>query len=580
MNIVITIGILFVLAAATHHLVAWAGSILHSVGSEEISYAVHTFRDERTLPMTTNILMNVCIPNVFMLFIFMSVAKLHLYFVEEFLIWYVVSFYFYRSFFICVILRRKELYSFPYELGTAAAGILLALFLKSFFLSTETTIFITASELREELWFAILVILFQFVRQILNKKVKQNTVLSDGQLTKYVAHKFDKFYKKYNDLLDITRRNRYMCIFLYSVMIFEDYNRVPLARKLERLKVRLGKTATVGIMQMESSLPLTDRESIIRFYSWLESCDNDPDFLAPYNSYNIQNLAWAHNHDDEYASCVAYIYNRLYEYIDKVPKYRTAFHLREEDGLLSPAEVNISNPYTIHSCDDIDSILQCTGNGSYIRLPENRLLIPDYAKLSPHPFAVPVPGGCTLILSNLENMYVRGTNTTISTAYANANVLTFRDCRHIILDHLKLGHSGEPDECQNAVLLFENCQNIIIRHLDLYCGTYGIIFSGGSIHIENCSIHDCSYGAITLSKANCIIDDSEIYDCKDIADALIHAEESNVVINHAILHDCSTPRLIAKDEASSIINHEVTAEHCEYNASLVNTEDMAGITVR
>lgn len=124
MNIIITFIILFVLAAITHHLVAWAGSVLHSVANEETLYAVFTFRDDRNQPMTTNILMNVCIPNVFMLFIFMIATKLQLYNMQKYLIWYVVLFYLYRSFLICVILRRKEMYSFLYEFCMAVAGVL------------------------------------------------------------------------------------------------------------------------------------------------------------------------------------------------------------------------------------------------------------------------------------------------------------------------------------------------------------------------------------------------------------------------------------------------------------------------
>lgn len=435
MNIVITIALLFVLAVITHHLVAWAGSVLYSVDNAETLYAVFTFHDDRNQPMTTNILMNVCIPNVFMLFIFMAATKLQLHNIEKYLIWYVVLFYFYRSFLICVILRRKEMYSYLYELCMAAAGILLAVFLNNLFLVTETTIFITAYELREELWFAILVILFQFVKQILDKKVVQNTVLSKGQLTRYIIHKFEKFYKKYNDLLQITHVNRYMYIFLYSIMIFEDYNRGPIVRTIERMKIRLGKRATVGIMQMQSDIPLTDRESIIRFYAWLERNVEDSELLNPYDEYYIKDLAWKHNHDDAYANSVLYIFNCLYQYIDEVPKYRMAFHLREEVESQSSIEANIVRSYTTYSCEDMSTFLHCIGNDTYIRLPEGHLNLPDYAQLSPHPFAIPISDGWALIISDIANMYICGMDTVVKTAYENTNVLTFQNCEYIVLDH-------------------------------------------------------------------------------------------------------------------------------------------------
>lgn len=52
-------AILILLAGAIllEHIVAWTGSILHSVPSfGESRYAVFTFRDDQDKPMTTNIL--------------------------------------------------------------------------------------------------------------------------------------------------------------------------------------------------------------------------------------------------------------------------------------------------------------------------------------------------------------------------------------------------------------------------------------------------------------------------------------------------------------------------------------------
>lgn len=130
-----------------------------------------------------------------------------------------------------------------------------------------------------------------------------------------------------------------MCIFMYSIMIFEDYNRGPIVRTIERIKIKLGKTATVGIMQMKSDIPLTDRESIIRFYSWLERNIKYPEVLNPCNENAIKELAWKHNPDEAYAQSILYISNCLWQYINDVPKYRATFHLREEAG--SPSSVEI-----------------------------------------------------------------------------------------------------------------------------------------------------------------------------------------------------------------------------------------------
>lgn len=79
-------AILILLAGAIllEHIVAWAGSILHSVPSfGESRYAVFTLRDDQDKPMTTNILMNILIPNVAMIFIYIWASHFALEYILE-----------------------------------------------------------------------------------------------------------------------------------------------------------------------------------------------------------------------------------------------------------------------------------------------------------------------------------------------------------------------------------------------------------------------------------------------------------------------------------------------------------------
>ena len=150
MSEISSIILLMILAVVTQYVVSWAGSVLHSIGNPEISYAVFTFNDDRYMPMTTNILMNVCIPNVILVFIFMFARTYDLVCLEKHLLGYVIFFFVWRMVMIHILLGRKELYSWLYEMGMAIAGIILAYFLINYFFMTEETVFIKASELREE----------------------------------------------------------------------------------------------------------------------------------------------------------------------------------------------------------------------------------------------------------------------------------------------------------------------------------------------------------------------------------------------------------------------------------------------
>lgn len=343
MNETLSIFILIIIGICTQFLVSWAGSVLHSIGSEETKYAVFTFNDDRYEPMTTNILMNVCIPNVVMIFIFMIARKFDFSYINKNLIISTISFFVWRMIWICLFLRRKEMYNWLYELSMAVAGIGLSYFLTLFFFTTEQTVFISASELREELWFVIIVVLYKFFKMILDKKVTQNDILTKNQMINYIRHKFNVFYNKYGNLLDIDKDNRYVCILLFAVMIFEDYNRGPIIRKLERLALtlHLKNKATIGIMQFPTEKNISDEKSIISFYDWvLLKVDNEKQFHG--NDMFINNIVWQYNNDTRYGESVAYIYNRLYEYIDEVPKLRNDFCLREKIEYM-PIKNNLEN---------------------------------------------------------------------------------------------------------------------------------------------------------------------------------------------------------------------------------------------
>lgn len=140
--------ILLLGAIILEHIVAWAESILHSVPSAgESRYAVFTFRNEQDKPMTTNILMNMLIPNVAMVFIYMWASCYSLEYILDNIMWFVIFYFAYRFVLICVVLRRKELFRVGYECVVAGAVIVIAYILKAYFFVNERNVFIPVSEL-------------------------------------------------------------------------------------------------------------------------------------------------------------------------------------------------------------------------------------------------------------------------------------------------------------------------------------------------------------------------------------------------------------------------------------------------
>lgn len=327
------VGALLILllgAIVLEHIVAWAGSILHSVPSAgESRYAVFTFRDDQDKPMTTNILMNMLIPNVAMVFVYMWASFYSLEYILDNIMWFVIFYFAYRFVLVCIILRRKELFRVGYECVVAGVAIVIAYILKTYFFVNERNIFIPVSELTNELWIAIFLVLYKFAQLVVDKWVTQRTVTKESMIVQYIAKKFRAFYGKYGHLVEITVENRYTCILMYAIMIFEDYNRGPFLRTLERIKFIITGKGTLGIMQVQADKLITDEESVVLAYEKLSReivCDE----ICVYDEGQINDYAWQYNNDTDYAKSVSYIFLRLYDFLDETPRFRQAFHLREE----------------------------------------------------------------------------------------------------------------------------------------------------------------------------------------------------------------------------------------------------------
>lgn len=557
------IGILslIVLAMATEYGVAWAGSVLSSISSEETRYATFTFRDDRSMPMTTNILMNVCIPNVAMIFIFMIIRKFAIPFVEPYLIWYVTAFFVFRMVLICVLLRRKELYSPVYELGMAASGIALAYFLIHFFFAAEEAVFITASELREELWFVVLIVLYQFFKMIFDKNVTQNKVLKEGQITKYIIHKFNRFLKRYQHLLDVNTQNRYICILLYAVMIFEDYNRGPVVRRLERLKLRLSGKATLGIMQLPTERVISDEESVVGFYNWLER-EAGEDTQFDRDGMRVRDLAWNYNNDNDYAESVTYIYNCLYEYIDQIPRYRAMFHIRElqfgqdEDGTGRAVQ-----PYRVVTAVSQEEFVRVLDSHVYLKCGTEAVYLPEMP--NDHPF---------LAIHGLGHVYLDGDGSKLYIRQIN-----FQNCHNLVLDNWLIRSADWQENVSAAVLRFVDCENVQLKNLDFSGGTRCRIESHrSSVQVRNCRIHGCASGGILLQDSEAQIEGLQIDGCGNSDENILTFAGGNVFLSDVQITDNRTTMFAISLSDAGVICKQVEVRQNVF-AGLSDGEIVDGI---
>lgn len=115
------------------------------------------------------------------------------------------------------------------------------------------------STIANELWIIILVFIFQ---------IANNIRTSNAQTTKrkqnYIQSRYRLFNTKYGQLINLKTKNDVLRSLIYSIMIYEDFNRPKLIRILESILHKFSRRPhTLGVMQIKTDKLLTDTESVI-----------------------------------------------------------------------------------------------------------------------------------------------------------------------------------------------------------------------------------------------------------------------------------------------------------------------------
>lgn len=524
--------VLFISAIMTHYFIAWVGGHLNTAGGIlNWKYAKFTFSSEKNESMTTNILTNIFIPNVVMVFVYAGTVYLKWHDVQPKIWIFVVFYYVYRMLLICVFLRRKELYNFKYEILVAISGFILAFLLSTQFLNKAKTIFISADELREELWFAIIIVIYGFVKSILDDKVKQDDILTSKNIEKYIIDKFNKFYARYSKCIRKEKNNSNVIILLFAIMIYEDYNRGPEKRFVENIKVRLGFKTSVGIMQVKSAKRLSNTESVEKAYRMISDFVQELDYEQLQDNF-VWNIAMKYNPDEKYADSVAYIYNVLVKCISEGNVQCNQIRKKDlQKNNRLPEKRKIK-------CGTMKEISRALCSNTRITLKHMKGNILDGINESPYITVEKTGSGWELILHDLDNVTINGNGSHLYSVFPDANVIVLRNCNNIVLRDFKFGHKSEIHHCEGCVLRLENTYNCILKKLNLYgCGAIGICADESEFKGEKLEIHHCTDGAIWCVGTTAEIEESKIYNCKKQVSNLISSDSFMKISNTDIFNN-------------------------------------------
>jgi len=237
------------------------GRKFNEISSFGVKYANSNIDDIDNEPLTTNILMAIFIPN---LVIVIAGGCFHSLQMPDFYknIYIVTILYFLlKNFVVLFILRRKELWNFVYEFSIASISVLVSILIYFKLLDENFSIFINLEDFKNEIWLLIVLFLSHFVKKFLDEKIKQKDVCTTEMKNNYIINRYLKFKNKYSDLLTIEKKYHN---FVYSIMIYEDFNRNSVIRKLEYLVAFFTRRSmTLGIMQIKSKTIISNERSII-----------------------------------------------------------------------------------------------------------------------------------------------------------------------------------------------------------------------------------------------------------------------------------------------------------------------------
>lgn len=151
----------------------------------------------------------------------------------------------------------------------------------------------------DNLWSSLLVaMLVIFYFKVTNmRSTNDEARTKDITVSNYVTSSYMTIKDKY--WFDITSAcDKYQCSIplLYSILIYENMNRPALMRTLENQLVKIFKLElTVGIAQIRSNKPLTDKESIysaakiLSNTRYINISNKSQEYLDAINKYNVGN---------------------------------------------------------------------------------------------------------------------------------------------------------------------------------------------------------------------------------------------------------------------------------------------------
>lgn len=242
-HIVLAIGLFFI--------VNWIGARAVSVGYMQMNIVIK----EDSAP-AFNFLFKVIAPVVFIVLCAVVFEALNITQFNTNIYFVVVYYWLFRILWV-LCTSRGSLINWVEQIIYWAVSISLSLWVYSLLESVEQ-ILPSPRSLLDQLWILIIVFLYSVLNKV---QISRDKTIK--RKNNYLSSRYITFKRKYDSLIKQHIPNEFYEVVLYSIMIYEDFNRPILVRWIEYLHFFITKkTHTLGIMQIMTDKFISNDDSI------------------------------------------------------------------------------------------------------------------------------------------------------------------------------------------------------------------------------------------------------------------------------------------------------------------------------
>ena len=213
----------------------------------------------------------------------------------------------YRFFYITYVWNRDSFVNHSYYLRFFLLNLFSSYLLDVSFLSKVENVFLDANEMKSLLWLLILVFLYFSLKDSIKLEFFKNSPIIFTKKNEYIITSYAKLKLKYYTEISKLKNKKLMFLF-YAIMVYENYQHPPVVRFI-RERIFRNKYHVYGIMQIESSTPLTDLESIQ--YAMKKLLQITKKSKTAKNGFDVAKFVSEYYKTEEFVSDVVSIYEMI-----------------------------------------------------------------------------------------------------------------------------------------------------------------------------------------------------------------------------------------------------------------------------